>query len=93
MTFPVRLVCCVGAVCLLAAEPCSSGLQPGQRPGPYSAVVSTGPNRGQPFCYVCETGDRPAAVVFARTLGDPLGKLVAGLDKAVSDHKASEFRA
>jgi hypothetical protein len=89
-----------GAVVLLvlasaaaASDPCVSGLKSGQRPGPYSALVAVGPQRGQSHCYVCETADRPAAVVFARTLSDPLAKLVRGLDKALIDHKTADFRA
>jgi hypothetical protein len=73
-------------------EPCNSGPQPGQRCGPYSALISTGPQRGQSFCYVCETGDKPAVVVFARTLTDPLGKLLAQLDKAVAAHQKADLR-
>jgi hypothetical protein len=76
-----------------AAEPCTSGLTPGQKPGPYSSIVSVGAERGQSHCYICDTADHPAVVVFARTLGDPLGKLVAGLDKAVADDKAAGLRA
>jgi hypothetical protein len=75
-----------------AQEACRSGLEPGQRPGPYSAVISTGPQRGQSYCYVCETADRPAVVVFARTLSDPLGKLLSKLDKAKSDAKQADLR-
>jgi hypothetical protein len=78
---------------LPAAEPCRSGLQPGQRPGPYSAIISTGPERGKPHCYICETGDRPAVVVFARSLDDGLGKLCQELDRAVAEHKKTELRA
>jgi hypothetical protein len=76
-----------------AADPCRSGLQPGQRPGPYAFVVATGPQRGQSFCYICETAERPAVVVFARSLGDPLGKLVGGIDRAVQAHKKEDLRA
>jgi hypothetical protein len=85
----------VGSLCgpSPAADPCRSGLQPGQRPGPYAAVMATGPQRGQPYCLICETAGRPAVVVFARTLSDPLGKLVGGLDKALAEHKGSELRA
>src|SRR5262249_16073487 len=72
---------------------CSSGLLPGQRPGPYSAVISTGPQRGQSYCYICETGERPAVVVFARSLSDPLAKLVQGLDKAIDENKKPDLRA
>ncbi len=71
----------------------SSGLQPGQRPGPYTFVLSTGPQRGKLHCYICETEDRPAVVIFARSLTDPLGKLVGKLDKAVAEHQKAELRA
>ena len=76
-----------------AADPCRSGLQPGQRPGPYAALISTGPERGKSHCYVCETGDRPAVVVFARSLSDPLAKLCQQLDQAVAEHNKAELRA
>jgi hypothetical protein len=76
-----------------AADPCKSGLEAGKRPGPYSAVVATGPERGQSFCYICATGDKPAVIVFARRLSDPLGKLVKGLDKALGAHQKAGLRA
>src|ERR1700674_3608953 len=88
----------LSALCVLcgysrASEPFRSGLQPGQRPGPYSALIATGPERGQSCCYICETGDRPAIIVFARSLSDSLGQLAHGLDKAVADHQAAGLRA
>src|SRR5438094_900369 len=72
------------ALSLRAAEPCVSGIPVGKRPGPYSFLVATGPQRGQQTCYICEQhdGGKPAAVVFARTLSDPLAKLMAKLDAA-----------
>jgi hypothetical protein len=73
--------------------PCVSGLRSGQRPGPYSAIVVLGEQRGQSHCFICETEDRPAVIVFARSLSEPLGKLAAGLDQALLDHKAAELRA
>jgi hypothetical protein len=100
----IRTRCSIGFVsCLLwvsgslwsecrAEEACKSGLDVGKRPGPYSAVIATGPERGQSYCYVCETGDKPAVVVFARSLSDPLGKLVRRLDRAVADHKKAGLR-
>jgi hypothetical protein len=75
-----------------AEDPCVSGLKIGQKPGPYSFLVATGPERGQSTCYVCSTEDRPAVVVFARNPSDPLGKLVAKLDKAVGDNKKADLR-
>lgn len=91
-----RVLLC--ALCVLcgytsANEPFRSGLQRGQRPGPYSALIATGPERGQSCCYICETGDRTAIIVFARSLSDSLGQLAHGLDKAVADHRAADVRA
>ncbi len=78
---------------IAAAEPVASGLQPGLRPGPYSSLVSVGPQRGTSHCFICETADQPAVVVFARSLSEPLGHLVRGLDRALDAHKASDLRA
>jgi hypothetical protein len=55
-------------------------------------VISTGPERGQSYCYVCETADRPAVIIFARELSEPLGKLVSRLDKAKAEVKAADLR-
>src|SRR5438874_7528808 len=81
-----------GIATLLAVDSCRSGLQTGQKPGPYAFVLSTGPQRGVSHCYICETAERPAIVVFARDLSDPLGKLAQKIDKALIEHKKSELR-
>ncbi len=91
-----RLLLIIGMIFLgitHAADPCKSGLQPNQRPGPYSALVSVGKERGTQHCYVCEAEDRPIAIVFARTLSEPLGNLVKSLDRAVVKNKDVEMRA
>ena len=88
------------AICLLvvvvantqADDPCKSGPQPNQRTGPYSAHVAVGPQRGTQHCYVCEAAEKPVIIVFARTLSDPLGKLVHKMDKLMVDHKAVDLR-
>jgi hypothetical protein len=76
-----------------AADPCKSGPQPNQRPGPYSALVCVGKERGTQHCYICESENRPVIIVFARTMSDPLGKLVNKLDGAVKEQKTVELRA
>jgi hypothetical protein len=86
------LFACLAAAAV-AADPCVSGLPPGQRPGPYSALVAVGPQRGQPHCFICETGDRPAVIVFARNADDRLGRLAVALDQAVADNQAAGLRA
>jgi hypothetical protein len=83
----------LAAVTTVAQQPLRTGLEPGQRPGPYSAVVVTGPQRGQQHCFICETADRPAVIIFARTASDALGKLAKQIDRAVAEHKAAELRA
>ena len=77
-----------------AAQPSlRSGLPPGVRPGPYAALVCTGPQRGQQHCFICETEDRPAVIVFARTLSAPAGKLAHRIDQALTEHKKADLRA
>ena len=93
----MRTVC--GFVLLFSAamaagdEPCKSGLRENQRPGPYTSLVSVGPERGQQHCFICESANRPLVIIFARQLSDPLGKLVGLLDRALADHKPAELRA
>jgi hypothetical protein len=86
----VAFICCPACP---AQEPCRSGLQTGQRPGPYAALVATGPYRGQSHCFICETADRPAVIIFARELSEPLGKLTHQLDEALNQYKAADLRA
>jgi hypothetical protein len=82
------------APALGAADPCVSGTPVGKRPRPYSFLVATGPQRGQQTCYICEQHDanKPAAVVFARTTSDALGKLMGKLDAAGIAHKDAGFK-
>lgn len=77
-----------------AEEPCVSGVPVGKRPGPYSFLVATGPQRGQQTCYICEQheGNKPAAVVFARTTSDQLGKLLTKLEVAGAGQKESGYK-
>jgi hypothetical protein len=81
------------AVLSAKAEPCVSGLQPGQKPGPYSFNVATGPQRGQQTCYVCETGDKPAIVIFSRKVSEPLGNLIVKCDGFLSGQPKDAVRS
>jgi hypothetical protein len=76
-----------------AEEPLVSGPKIGSEPGMYPVVLSTGADRGRSKCMFCETGNRPAVVVFARKPDDMLGKLVAKLDSALAEHKAAQLRS
>jgi len=77
---------------VLAADPISSGVAVGQRPGPYSFLVATGSERGKQNCFICEQGAKPAVVIFSRKLSDPVGKLLAKLDAEMPTHKAVGFK-
>lgn len=91
----LSILCALGVFVVnsSAGDPCRSGPQVGQRPGPYSFVVSTGDKRGVSHCYICDTKDHPAVVIFARSTNAPLGNLVRELDRGVAEHKASNLRA
>jgi hypothetical protein len=78
---------------ILAQAPVVSGPGEGKRPGPYSFVLCTGDNRGKSHCYICETENRPAVIVFARGTDEPLGKLAAEIDKALGTYKKNDLRA
>lgn len=77
----------------LAADPCTSGVPVGKRPGPYSFLVATGTERGQLTCYICEQEDKPTAVVFARTLSVPLAKLLQAFDAETAKRPGTGFKA
>jgi hypothetical protein len=89
----LAVILVLASISIAAADPCKSGPQPNQRPGPYSALVCVGKERGQQHCYICESLNRPIVIVFARTMSDPLGKLVKQLDGALKEHKAAELRS
>ncbi len=75
-----------------AADPCVSGLKSGQRPGPYSFLVATGPQRGQQTCYICETAEKPAIIVFSRKVSEPLGKLLVKCDDFITTQSKDAVR-
>jgi hypothetical protein len=75
-------------VIVLAQSPLRSGLDVGQRPGPYSSLVVVGAQRGTQHCFVCEAENKPIVIVFARTPSEPLGKLVHQLDGLIKKSTA-----
>lgn len=79
---------------LRGEDPCVSGVPVGKRPGPYSFLVATGKERGQQTCYICEQheGNKPAAVVFARSTSDKVARLLTRLEAAGADRKDSGYK-
>jgi hypothetical protein len=95
MSIAMMTTCWFLAACLVApadSPSLVSSLQPGQRTGPYASVISTGPERGRSHCYICATGEKPAVIVFARSLSKDLGPLATQIEKALTDHKAADLR-
>jgi hypothetical protein len=78
---------------LLAADPVVSGVPVGKRPGPYSFLIATGPDRGKQHCMICDQADKPAAVVFARTQSPELAKLLQVLDDTAVKKAETGFKA
>jgi hypothetical protein len=77
----------------VAGDPVASGPQVRERPGPYSFLVASGPERGQQTCYVCETAEKPGVIVFARSVSDPLGRLMAACDESIARRPKDSMRA
>ena len=92
MRTPFLLLGLILSASSVGAAPPESGLNPGDRPGPYSFLVCTGPQRGQPTCYVCDTAEKPMVILFARELTGPLGKLAAKVDQAVTAQRVKDLR-
>jgi hypothetical protein len=83
----------LAALPVAAKDPCVSGPSIGQKPGPYSFLVSSGPQRGQPTCFICETAEKPGVIVFARSLSEPLAKLMVACDDVVGARPKDTMRA
>lgn len=84
----------LACVAMFWEEPCKSGLGVGQKFGPYTFLVSTGEKRGTSHCFVCETGDKPAVIVFAQKASPALGELLVALDGvATKQPKGKELAA
>jgi hypothetical protein len=60
-----------------------SGPQVGDRALPFTSNQVTGENRGRQYCYICEMGDRPAVLVFARHMDEPTARLLRDLRQSM----------
>ncbi|MBN9120946.1 MAG: hypothetical protein J0I06_17635 [Planctomycetes bacterium] len=79
--FALSLFLAVGVA--LAAEPVTSGPQPGDKvPGPFKPMNVTGPDAGKEECLYCKNGSKPVVMVFAREFTPGVVALVKKLDAA-----------
>ena len=57
-----------------------------------AGAAEDGVSEGDELCYRCKYGQRPMVMVFTRKGGSKVNELVGMLDKAVTDHKDSQFK-
>jgi hypothetical protein len=77
---------------LAAQEPLRSSLQPGERIlAEFDALNVTGKHAGKQHCLVCENGLAPVAMIFARSVDEPLVRLLIQLDAATAQNEKSEM--
>ncbi len=69
-----------------------SGPQVGEKlPGAFHPLNLTGPEAGKKNCLVCQNGQKPVAMVFAREIDPVLTTLIKAIDKATADNKKCEM--
>lgn len=74
------------------APPVSSGPTVGEKPAPYSFVVSTGTRRGQLHCFVCEAAEKPFIIFFARQPTDATGELAHRCEAVIREMPSRDAR-
>ncbi len=74
---------------IASADTPKLGLRIGEElPGTFEPVNVNGPDAGRKTCIFCEYGESPVALVFARSVSEPLTRLTKRLDTAAELHKA-----
>jgi hypothetical protein len=92
----IRLKSCLAFVLLAgiaaAADAPRSGPPVGEElPGTFEPVYLTGPDAGRKTCVLCEYGESPVVMVFAREVSAPLTTLIKRLDAVTAQHKGSSL--
>ena len=80
-----------------AAKQLKSGPQKGDKIGAFYVTKLCGAEgdnvkEGQNLCYRCKNGSRPQVMVFTRSAGPKVAKLVKRLDKAVAANEESDLK-
>lgn len=75
-----------------AAEGLKSGPQTGEKvPGPFHPLNVTGESAGEKQCLYCKNGTHPVAMVFARSVDEPVVNLLKRIDVATGEHKDAKM--
>ena len=94
-TTAIALFCCAS---MLSAEETKSGLQAGEMIGAFyvtklCGAAEDGVEVGQNLCYRCKNGGRPQVMVFTRSNGENVVKLIQKLDAAIPQNTDKQLRA
>jgi len=74
------------------SKPIKSGPQPGEElAGPFHPLNINGKAAGKKFCLYCSNGDKPVAMVFARTPSKEVTTLIKKLDEACEKNSAAKM--
>jgi len=75
-----------------AQEPLRSGPQPRDEiVSAFRPLNINGEFANEPHCLVCDNGQNPVVMLFARDLDEPLRKLIARLEAAAAKHRKQEL--
>lgn len=69
-----------------AAEP-KSGPQVGDKVVPFHPLNCTGDHAGEKYCLICENGENPVAMIFARRVTPELTQLIKRVDQATGKNQ------
>lgn len=80
------------------SKPIRSGLRAGEFIAPFHVTKLAGAKEdgieaGEETCYVCRNGGRPQVLIFSRSTGKPVTKLVQAVDKALEQNEDLQLRA
>jgi hypothetical protein len=70
-----------------SAEEPQSGRQVGEKVVPFHPLNCTGDHSGEKYCLICQNGDNPVAMIFARQVSPELTKLIKRIDQATGKNK------
>jgi len=89
--FAVAVTLLAGGL-VIAGQELQSGPAVGQRiPGSFQPMNVTGEYAGKRHCLVCQNGDNPVAMVFARDLSDKVVRLLKVLDAETAKNSKKEM--
>jgi hypothetical protein len=72
---------------MASAEEPTSGPQVGAEVHGFHSLNCTGDHAGEKHCLICQNGENPVAIIFARQITPELTKLIKTIDEATDKNK------